>query len=99
MTDITCLTLSSHGILREPHDSRHAQSIRCEQVGRASSNHMGLSADLQQVVPQGYEIVSQLGSGAFAEVFLAREKVTGRKVAIKVLRPTFPSPDIGKRFL
>lgn len=35
----------------------------------------------------GYKTQGLLGEGAFATVFLARQKVTGRQVALKVLKP------------
>ena len=35
---------------------------------------------------ENYEVISSLGSGAFSNVFLARQLSTGQKVAIKVLK-------------
>jgi len=43
----------------------------------------------QQVLSDRYEIASVLGHGGMAEVYLGRDKVLGRPVAVKVLGPQF----------
>jgi serine/threonine-protein kinase len=40
-----------------------------------------------QVVSGRFEVVSLLGQGSMGQVFLARDQVMGRSVAVKVLRP------------
>src|SRR6266700_1540484 len=46
-----------------------------------------------------FDLQEELGEGAFARVFLAREKVTQRKVAVKVLKDAFLSDrEIVERF-
>lgn len=37
------------------------------------------------VMPEGYEVERLLGQGGVGTVYLAREKATGRKVALKLL--------------
>jgi serine/threonine protein kinase len=46
-----------------------------------------------------YEILSQLGDGGMAEVFKARHRVTGRVVAIKILKTNLAAdPRLAQRF-
>jgi serine/threonine-protein kinase len=55
---------------------------------------------LGKVVAQRYRLISQLGSGAMATVFLARHVVIERLCAIKVIRPeTSATPSLRERFL
>ncbi|BDU74437.1 serine/threonine-protein kinase [Mesoterricola silvestris] len=45
-----------------------------------------------------FEIVERLGEGAMGEVFLARDTLLGREVAIKTIRAALTSPDAKDRF-
>ncbi|MBI4568061.1 MAG: protein kinase [Planctomycetes bacterium] len=46
-----------------------------------------------------YRVEREIGSGAFGTVFLARDRATGRKVALKVLRENFlDDPEVRERF-
>ena len=39
--------------------------------------------------PEGFEIVAELGEGAFARVVRARDKATGKEAALKILKEAF----------
>ena len=55
---------------------------------------------LGKVIAQRYRLISQLGAGAMAAVFLARHVVIDRLCAIKVWRPgAGESPSLRERFL
>lgn len=45
----------------------------------------------EQILLDKYEIIKLLGEGAFGRVYLARERLTGREVAINELREDLPS--------
>jgi len=45
-----------------------------------------------------FEILQLLGSGGMAYVFAARHQITGRRVAVKVLRPEFAVTILAERF-
>ncbi len=46
-----------------------------------------------------YKVVSRLGSGGMADVFLAEDQQLGRKVALKLLHRRFAAdPDFVERF-
>lgn len=45
-----------------------------------------------------FEILERLGEGAMGEVFLARDSLLGREVAIKTIRAALTSPDARDRF-
>ncbi len=55
---------------------------------------------LREAVEGDYEILSELGQGGMAAVFLARDLTLGRKVAIKVMAPQLMAvPGMAERFL
>jgi tRNA A-37 threonylcarbamoyl transferase component Bud32 len=59
---------------------------------------------LRQALGERYQVISKLGSGAFGEVYRARDQVLGRDVAIKRVRlDAFAGPDqieeLNQRFL
>jgi DNA-binding transcriptional regulator YhcF (GntR family)/predicted Ser/Thr protein kinase len=54
---------------------------------------------LEQTLGSHYEIVRQLGQGGAGVVFLARERLLERLVAIKVLRSEIVSADTKERFV
>ncbi|MCB0013455.1 MAG: protein kinase, partial [Anaerolineales bacterium] len=48
---------------------------------------------------RGYELLEQIGYGAFGVVHRARQKVVGREVAVKIILPRFANhPDFIRRF-
>jgi eukaryotic-like serine/threonine-protein kinase len=47
----------------------------------------------------GYQIVRMLGKGGMGAVYEAEETDTGRRVALKLLKQSFDSPEARKRFL
>src|SRR5262245_14438362 len=52
-----------------------------------------------QVVADRYHVVSKLGDGGMGQVYLAEHVKMGRKIALKVLRPTMMAePDSVSRF-
>lgn len=53
----------------------------------------------KQIIAQRYEILSRIGEGGMALVYLARDQRTGHHVAVKFLRPEFrDNPDFLARF-
>ena len=59
------------------------------ELGWSSEKVEGLRRTKAGAVPEipGYEILQELGHGGTADVFRAREKKTGRTLALKVLKP------------
>jgi serine/threonine-protein kinase len=52
-----------------------------------------------RVFANRYEIRTQVGRGGMADVYLARDRLLNRRVAVKVLSPTFAAdPDFVERF-
>ncbi len=48
----------------------------------------------------GHEVLEMLGSGGTSHVFKAREKTTGREVALKILKPELAAdPEMRERFI
>jgi len=48
---------------------------------------------------KGYELIGQIGSGAFGDIYRARQPQVDREVAIKVIRPEYANqPDFIRRF-
>jgi len=52
-----------------------------------------MSAARKTVLDNRYDVVRTLGSGGMGEVFLARDRVLGRDVALKVLRKQYAGDD------
>ena len=59
----------------------------------------GYFENVKRALSDHYELIREIGSGARAVVFLARDLKHGRPVAVKVLRPEFGSSVGGERFL
>jgi serine/threonine-protein kinase len=56
-------------------------------------------ATVARVFANRYEIRTQVGRGGMADVYLARDRLLNRRVAVKVLSPTFAAdPDFVERF-
>lgn len=53
---------------------------------------------IRSALADRFEVLQLLGSGGMAHVFAAREQATGRKVALKVLRPEFAVTILAERF-
>ncbi|MGD2134549.1 MAG: serine/threonine-protein kinase [Gemmatimonadales bacterium] len=53
---------------------------------------------VQRALAERYRIESRLGGGGMADVFAGEEAASGRKVAVKVLRPEFAATLLGERF-
>lgn len=56
-----------------------------------------VTSQLQRSLGDEFEVIRPLGEGSFAEVFLARERVLDRPVAIKILRPTLAADETARR--
>jgi formylglycine-generating enzyme required for sulfatase activity/tRNA A-37 threonylcarbamoyl transferase component Bud32 len=54
---------------------------------------------MRQVIDDRFELVSLLGEGAYGEVHRARDRATGRHVAIKILKERPDRPEQLERFL
>ena len=60
---------------------------------------MSLRVDaVRKALAEKFEITRLLGSGGMAHVFAARQQLTGRRVAVKVLRPEFAVTILSDRF-
>ena len=49
--------------------------------------------DSGQIIADRYELLKQLGRGGFSEVWLAQDKLTDVKVAIKIYAPGMRSEE------
>jgi len=58
----------------------------------------GLDADAFDLI-EGYEIVERVGEGAFATVYRARSRASGKEVALKVFSPAVQKEEHLDRFL
>ncbi|NIM11774.1 MAG: protein kinase [Candidatus Aminicenantes bacterium] len=60
---------------------------------------MGIDS-VKQYLANKYEFIEPIGKGGFAEVYLAKDKLLERKVAVKILLSQFANePDTVKRFI
>ena len=59
----------------------------------------GASPEASFLPPDEFEILGELGRGGGGRVFAARQKLLGRKVAIKILDPLHPDEEDDQRFL
>jgi serine/threonine protein kinase len=59
--------------------------------------HLQEVADWPDLSATRYDVVSVLGQGGMATVYLARDQALGREVALKVMRLPEPASDIGER--
>ena len=60
---------------------------------------MSTSGDATVIINERYEIHKRVGRGGMADVFLARDRLLDRQVAIKVLFPEFAvDPNFVERF-
>jgi eukaryotic-like serine/threonine-protein kinase len=65
-----------------------------------ASWYNGISVQASTVLNDRYELVKPLASGGMAHVWLGRDQLLGRPVAIKILREEFTrKPDFQERFL
>ena len=53
--------------------------------------------DSGQIIADRYELLKQLGRGGFSEVWLAQDKLTDVKVAIKIYAPAIGTGDAFSR--
>jgi serine/threonine protein kinase len=63
-----------------------------ESAEPARATAVVISPQLQASLDE-YEILRELGRGADSEVYMAREKATGREVACKIIRKASKRPD------
>ena len=51
--------------------------------------------EIGQIIADRYELINRLGRGGFSEVWLAKDKLTDVKVAIKIYAPGMGLDDAG----
>src|SRR3712207_8316175 len=71
---------------------------RAPWAGRSSSLADGLRRSAVSLLGGRFALVREIGSGGMSRVFLGRDEVLDRPVAIKVLNPDLGETDIGARF-
>jgi tRNA A-37 threonylcarbamoyl transferase component Bud32 len=72
----------------------------CPHCGGRAAVETGRLAELKKIFSGRYDFIRLLGSGGFAEVYLARDKMLEREVAIKILLPQHAQdPQTVERFL
>lgn len=54
-------------------------------------------ADLPDLAGTRYELIQKLGQGGMASVYLAKDRVLGREVALKVMNDANPDPEAASR--
>src|SRR5918992_1520049 len=71
---------------------------RAPWAGRSSSLADGLRRTVVSLLGGRFALVREIGSGGMSAVFLGRDEVLDRPVAIKILNPDLEDSDVGARF-
>ncbi len=80
----------------DANDATRPQLPRAEPSASATSPALEQGAGFE--IP-GYTLLQRIGRGAMGSVFKARQESVGRTVAVKILDPKRPHPNVDERFL